>query len=48
MNIKLIVFVTYYSNNNDIDVITLYMRLSHIGQDKMNRFAKEEHFRFFI
>lgn len=32
-----------YSSNNDVDVITWHARLGHIGQDRMNRLAKEGH-----
>jgi len=32
-----------YSSNNEIDVITWHARLGHIGQDRMNRLAKEGH-----
>lgn len=36
--------MTYYSSNNDIDVTTWHARLGHIiGQDQMNRLAKEGH-----
>ncbi|KAF3638907.1 hypothetical protein FXO37_24173 [Capsicum annuum] len=35
--------MSYYSSNNDVNIITWHARLSHIGQDRMNRLAKEGH-----
>ena len=35
--------MTCYSSNNDIDVILWHARLGHIGQDRMNKLAKEGH-----